>query len=135
MGRTAIQPLLARQVADHHGVTVWSPDDIAGVPFADLQHLLGEGRQEWSGFTLRVGDRHLIVVNTAHSDRRQNSVIMHELAHISLGHELQSGTLSDQGFLLSAYDQDQEDEAAWLGATLLLPRPSPPVDAALWSVR
>ena len=124
MGRTPVQPLLARHVADHYGVTVWSPDDIAGVPSADLQQLLGAGHQEWSGFTLRVEDRHLIVVNTAHSARRQNSVVMHELAHIILGHGLQSGAITDQGFLLSTYDQDQEDEAAWLGGTLLLPRPA-----------
>jgi Zn-dependent peptidase ImmA (M78 family) len=33
-------------------------------------------------------------------------------------------------FAPSTYDQDQEDEAAWFGATLLLPRP-----ALLWMRR
>jgi Zn-dependent peptidase ImmA (M78 family) len=56
---------------------------------------------------------------------------MHELAHIILGHELSSATLTDGGhFVPSNYDQDQEDEAAWLGGTLLLPRP-----ALLWMRR
>ncbi len=131
MARTAIEPLLASEVAEHHNVTVWSPHNIVGVPHADIQHLLNAGHQEWSGFTLQLGNRHLIVANTAQSARRQNSVVMHELAHIILGHELGSGMFTNRGhFVPSTYNQDQEDEAAWLGATLLLPRP-----ALLWMRR
>jgi len=56
---------------------------------------------------------------------------MHELAHIILGHDLASATFADGGeFIPSTYNQDQEDEAAWLGGTLLLPRP-----ALLWMRR
>jgi Zn-dependent peptidase ImmA (M78 family) len=56
---------------------------------------------------------------------------MHELAHIILGHELASAMFTGEGdFVPSTYDQDQEDEAAWLGGTLLLPRP-----ALLWMRR
>jgi Zn-dependent peptidase ImmA (M78 family) len=128
MGLKPIEPLPGSRVAQHYNVTIWSPSDIHGLPSGDIQHLLGEGHQEWSGFTLRVEGRHLIVVNTAQSQRRQNSVIMHELAHIILGHELQSATITGGGYLVPRnYDQDQEDEAAWLGATLLLPR-----SALLW---
>jgi Zn-dependent peptidase ImmA (M78 family) len=131
LGRTAVEPLRAVEVAEHHNVTVWSPDNVTGVPSEDIQHLLNAGHQEWSGFTLRLGNRHLIVANTAQSPRRQNSVIMHELAHIILGHELVPGMLTNSGhFVPSTYNQDQEDEAAWLGATLLLPRP-----ALLWMRR
>jgi Zn-dependent peptidase ImmA (M78 family) len=125
MGRADFEPLGALDVAQHYDVTVWSPHDIARIPAVDIQHLLTTGHQEWSGFTLRINDRHLIVANTAQSGRRQNSVVMHELAHIILGHELASVTVADAGhFVASTYDQDQEDEAAWLGGTLLLPRPA-----------
>jgi Zn-dependent peptidase ImmA (M78 family) len=56
---------------------------------------------------------------------------MHELAHIILGHELAVAVFTDaEDFAPSTYNQDQEDEAAWLGATLLLPRP-----ALLWMRR
>lgn len=128
LGRREYDPLRASDVAQYYDVTVWSPHDIAGIHTEDLQHLLNAGHQEWSGFTLRINDRHLIVVNTSQSDRRQNSVLMHELAHIMLGHRLASGTVTDAGhFVPGTYDQDQEDEAAWLGGTLLLPRP-----ALLW---
>jgi Zn-dependent peptidase ImmA (M78 family) len=53
---------------------------------------------------------------------------MHELAHIMLGHELATpGVTADGHFLNGNYDEEQEDEADWLGSTLLLPRP-----ALLW---
>jgi Zn-dependent peptidase ImmA (M78 family) len=120
-----IDPLSARDVAKHYEVTVWNPNDVKGISPSDLQQLLGAGHEEWSGFTLRVGLRHLVVVNSAQSPRRQNSVLMHELAHIVLGHDLASATFTHGGdFIPSTYNQDQEDEAAWLGGTLLLPRPA-----------
>jgi Zn-dependent peptidase ImmA (M78 family) len=126
-----LDPLLAADVAQHYNVVVWHPEQITGVPIADIQHLLGAGREEWSGFTLRIEGRHLVVLNSAQSARRRNSVLMHELAHIILGHELSSAMFTDGGhFVPSNYDQDQEHEAAWLGGTLLLPRP-----ALLWMRR
>jgi Zn-dependent peptidase ImmA (M78 family) len=116
---------LADDVARHYNVTVWNPLEITGIPVADVQQLLGPGREEWSGFTLRIGTRHLVVMNSAQSPRRQNSVLMHELSHIILGHELASAMFTESGdFVPSTYDQDQEDEAGWLGGTLLLPRPA-----------
>lgn len=128
MGRSATEALLASDVARKYNVAVWSPSEIRGIPAGDLQHLLGAGYQEWSGFTLRYNDRHLIVANSAQSARRQNSVVMHELAHIILGHELVSGVVTaSEYFIPRTYGQDQEDEAAWLGGTLLLPR-----SALLW---
>ena len=131
MHRTPIDPLPAADVAKYFEVAVLSPLEIEGVSNEDLNHLLREGSNEWSGFTLKISGQHLIVVNTAQSNRRQNSVLMHELSHIILGHQLSTGTISAEGhFVPTNYDQDQEDEAAWLGATLLLPRP-----ALLWMRR
>jgi Zn-dependent peptidase ImmA (M78 family) len=129
--RKSIDPLAAADVAAHYTIEIWRPTDVNGVPPSDLQHLIGAGSDEWSGFTLRVENRHLVLLNSSQSPRRQNSVLMHELAHIILGHELVSGTLTEAGhFVPSTYNQDQEDEAAWLGGTLLLPRP-----ALLWMRR
>ena len=125
LGRAPRDPLLAADVARHYNVTVRNPDQIIGVPSADIEQLLGAGREEWSGFTLRIGTRHLVVMNSAQSARRQNSVVMHELSHIILGHQLGSAMFTEIGdFVPSIYDQDQEYEAAWLGGTLLLPRPA-----------
>jgi Zn-dependent peptidase ImmA (M78 family) len=48
---------------------------------------------------------------------------MHELAHILLGHDPARVDVAEDGSLvLFTYDKDQEDEANWLAACLLLPR-------------
>ncbi|OLD81457.1 MAG: hypothetical protein AUI33_00995 [Ignavibacteria bacterium 13_1_40CM_2_61_4] len=48
---------------------------------------------------------------------------MHELGHILLGHEAARVDVAEDGSLvLFTYDKDQEDEANWLAACLLLPR-------------
>lgn len=118
-------PLHGADLARQSSVTVWSERDVAGLSASDLQQLTVVDGPSWSAFTLRIGNQHLIVFNSSQSPPRQNSVIMHELAHIVLGHELHSASLTDDGHLIpSNYSQDQEDEADWLGGTLLLPRPA-----------
>ncbi|MCZ7446295.1 ImmA/IrrE family metallo-endopeptidase [Agrobacterium rhizogenes] len=112
-------------MARQFNATVWDERDILGLPDIDLKQLTVNDAQSWSAFTLRINQYHLILFNSSQSAPRINSVIMHELAHIALGHELHSASLSDDGHLVpSNYSQDQEDEADWLGGTLLLPRPA-----------
>lgn len=125
LGLAHDEPLHGVDLAEQFGATVWNERDIAGLPALDLRQLTIVDGQSWSAFTLRVGNRHLVLFNSAQSAPRINSVIMHELAHIALGHELHSASLSEDGHLIpSNYSQDQEDEADWLGGTLLLPRPA-----------
>lgn len=124
-GLQADAPLNARQVAAAYGILVWTEADIEGVSHDDLVQLTVTDADSWSAFTMRVGEKHLIVVNSSQSKPRQNSVIMHEFSHILLGHELTSAGLTAEGhFVPTTYDQDQEDEADWLAGTLLLPRPA-----------
>jgi Zn-dependent peptidase ImmA (M78 family) len=48
---------------------------------------------------------------------------MHELAHIELRHSPARVEVSESGLLLlSDYSDEQEQEADWFGAALLLPR-------------
>lgn len=120
LGDTA--PLHARDVAAHMKVEIWSAKEVPDLAAEDLEVLVKDDAG-WSGFTLRVGDRFLVVYNPAESRRRTNSVVMHELAHIMLGHELSDVHTSDAGYLVpSFYDTEQEEEANWLGGALLLPR-------------
>jgi Zn-dependent peptidase ImmA (M78 family) len=107
------------------GVTLWNEQSVRGLPDSDLRQLTLLDGDSWSAFTLRIGIHHLVLYNSVQSAPRINSVVMHELAHITLGHELHSASLSEDGHLVpSNYNQDQEDEADWLGGTLLLPRPA-----------
>ena len=118
-------PLSARELARHIDVTIWSTADIQGLAESDFKQLTEVEADSWSAFTLRIENRHLIVYNSAQSLARVNSVCMHELSHIILGHELHDANLSSDGHLIPGnYNKEQEDEADWLGGTLLLPRPA-----------
>lgn len=125
LGLKPDEPLHGVDFAKLSGATVWSEREIAGLPEKDLEQLTEKDAMSWSAFTMRVGAEHLVVYNSAQSPPRINSVLMHELAHITLGHELHIAQVSDDGHLIpSNYNQEQEDEADWLGGTLLLPRPA-----------
>jgi Zn-dependent peptidase ImmA (M78 family) len=59
----------------------------------------------------------------AHARTRQRSNLMHELAHIQLKHNPSRVEVSKLGLLLlSDYADEQEQEADWHAAALLLPR-------------
>lgn len=125
LGLDPASPLSAKDIAEHVNVTIWSTLEIEGLDSDDLKQLTVVDADSWSAFTLRMGNRHLIVYNSSQSGPRVNSVCMHELAHIILGHELHDAHISSEGHLIpSNYNKEQEDEADWLGGTLLLPRPA-----------
>ena len=124
-GLAAEAPLSAIAVAAERNVTVWSAAEVPGIAKKDLEQLMIGDPDSWSGLTMRIGDRHLIIVNPSQSVRRRNSVIMHELSHIELGHDLtDAGTTADGMLVPGTYDREQEDEANWLAGALLLPRPA-----------
>lgn len=77
----------------------------------------------WSAMTLKEGATLAIVLNPAHAPTRRRSDLMHELAHVELRHTPVRVDVSKNGvLLLSDYSEDQEQEADWYGAALLLPR-------------
>lgn len=106
-------------------MVVWHEQDIQGLSEKDFEQLTQKDPDSWSAFTMRFRDRYLVVYNSTQPPPRQNSVVMHELSHIMLGHELTSAAVTEEGhFVPMTYNQDQEDEADWLAGTLLLPRPA-----------
>lgn len=125
LGLKTISPLNARELAKTLDVVAWAESDIEGLSVEDIEQLTVADSECWSAFTLRHKAKNLIVYNSAQSKPRINSVLMHELSHIILGHQLATVSKSDDGFMVPKnYDQDQEDEANWLAGTLLLPRPA-----------
>lgn len=108
-------------LADHLGVLVLAAGDLELEP-AHAKQLLERDPDSWSGMTLDEDGIKLIVLNCSHGKRRQCSTLMHELAHIILDHAPASVEISASGLiLLSDYSDEQEEEADWLGAALLLP--------------
>lgn len=108
--------------AESLGVVVLKVADLE-LPTAHARQLLIHDPDSWSGMTLDEDGIRLIVLNEAHGPRRQASTLMHELAHLLLEHLPASVSVSASGLtLLSDYSDEQEEEADWLGATLLLPQ-------------
>jgi len=125
LGLNNTAPLSSEALAQHLGVTVWSTDDIAQLSANDVAVLNDEQDDSWSALTMRVGTSNLVLFKPVSSSGRRNNVIMHELSHIILGHELAEACILEDGSLVPGnFNQDQEDEADWLAGTLLLPRPA-----------
>ena len=94
-----------------------------GLPQKAVHQLTVVDPDSWSAMTLQEGDTFAIVINPAHAITRQRADLMHELAHIELRHAPARVEVSVTGLLLlSDYSDEQEQEADWLGAALLLPR-------------
>lgn len=120
LGLRIDEALPARSLAEHLGVRVMGVEDIPGVRRLDASRLLNGAVSGWSGFTLEVGYRTFIVHNTSHASTRQESDLMHELAHVLCEHP--PGRILQIGdFVLRHFDPDEEDEAVWLGAALQIP--------------
>lgn len=108
--------------AEHLGVLVFDVNDL-DLESKHSHQLLIQDPNSWSGMTLDEDGVRLIVLNNAHSRRRQCSTLMHELAHLILQHVPASVNVSSSGLtLLSDYSDEQEAEADWLGGALLLPQ-------------
>ncbi len=94
-----------------------------GLPVEELTQLTHVDPHGWSAVSFTDGEATTIIYNPNNSHGRQASDIMHELSHLLLDHDPSQVILSGDGQLaMRSYDGKQEDEANWLGWTLLLPR-------------
>ena len=102
------------------GVEIKAGDDL--IPLKRFQDLGRIQPDAFSACTFKPSPgRTVVVFNPLSSRGRRTSDLAHELAHIVLGHELSRvERLGDVTFL--SCDPIQEEEAAWLGGCLLLPR-------------
>ncbi len=123
LGVSLDAPLPYRRLAQELGVILWTPAEIPGLDSDTVRQLAVTGAGSWSAVTVRLDGRHAVIVNNAQDQVRIPSNVMHELAHIILGHSASRVDISEDGHLwLSTYGNDQEKEADWLAASLLLPR-------------
>lgn len=126
LGLHASSPLCAYKLCEHLQVPIKEPKDIINLPEDSINELLGDGSDKWSAATVPLPNKkYWIIHNPTHSSARQQSNLMHEIAHILCNHQVSKEKLNLglSGFLRN-YNQDQENEAEWLGACLQLPRPA-----------
>ena len=113
----------SRDLADCFDVEVIYPRNIPDLAEKDLKHLLYHDPKSWSALTVSIGDYSLIISNSQNSVARQESDIMHEMAHIICGHNpIKLQTLPGFPFPFREYRKKDEEEAEWLGACLQIPR-------------
>ena len=87
LGISEEQPLDPHQLAAYFQVGVCIPKEIPGLPKDVLKQLLETDPWGWSATSIVKRDTALVIYKPRHSRARQTSDIMHELAHIILGHQ------------------------------------------------
>lgn len=123
LGVSLEAPLPFSRLADDLGVVVWTPADVPGLDTDTVRQLSVADADAWSAVTVALDGKRIVVVNSAQNARRIPNNVVHELAHVILGHDAARVDISEDGHLwLSTYDRGQEDEADWLASALLMPR-------------
>lgn len=123
LGLRPESPLDPRRIAVELAIPVISMSDLLvhGLKKASLLHLSGPGVEDFSAATLGLASKWVIVENETHSVGRRSNSVAHEVAHILLEHPPHPPFANGGARNLH---QDLEDEADWLGQTLLVPRPA-----------
>ena len=122
LGLDSAAPLAAEELASYLGVHIWSVKDL-GLEPEDVKQLVETDPHSWSAITVSAAGLDAIILNPNHRSGRYSSDVMHELAHLLLGHEPSMMFFAGQEDLaLRGYNQNAEEEANWLAGALLLPR-------------
>lgn len=110
-------------LAKYLKIPLLTPTEINGIDSETTRQLLITDQSSWSAVAIAINNSYLVIYNPSHSSGRKANNIMHELAHIIIGHKPnQTFFSSETGLFLRYFEQEQEEEADWLAATLLLPR-------------
>lgn len=134
LGLTAEHACPARLVTSLHGITVTASCalesevilDAIKADFPDLLRvrqqlaLVSNATVEFSAIVAIIHGHKMILYNGNNSPARQESDIMHEVAHVLCGHKGDCLQLNAD-ISLRVHNEDHEQEAKWLGATLQIP--------------
>ena len=113
-------PLCPWKLAEHLCIPIMTLSAFGNMLPEEVLHLKNKGQDAFSAVTVLSGRKRLVIHNDFHHPKRQSNNIAHELAHGILCHPaspILNGTASSR-----KYDKEIEDEANWLGATLLVPK-------------
>lgn len=133
LGVQPSDPLCGFALAAHMKISVYKATDFFPEG-TNLEPLIGVPDQDkgWSALTLKAqSDNTIIIHNHLHSGARQQSNLMHELAHAICEHKKPERYKDiSLPFFMRDYDPQQEEEAIYLGSTLQITR-----DGLLWALR
>lgn len=114
----AWEPLCAFKLANHLNIPIYTATEILG----ENNYLDTLNNGEWSALTMPTKSlNRIIIYNPLNTPQRQQSDLMHELAHIICEHkrDLDKYNFSIP-FGMHEYDEVQENEAIYLGGALQL---------------
>lgn len=118
LGLYGYSPLRARTLAQHFGVDVCFPRQIEGLDEMIATKLITS--LSWSGITILTTPP-LVVIHPDHAPTRFESDVMHELAHLLLGHKPEQLGFINAKYVSRTYSKRQEKEAEYLGGCLQIP--------------
>ena len=116
------------KLAQYAKLLVVSFEQIEALGDEAKAHLLGEGKDAWSGGAasqVLPDGRKLIVLNPTHGKNRHNATLMEEVCHVFLGHKPSRLAIElrdkDGNIIARDYNADIEEEAYATGAAALVP--------------
>lgn len=123
LGLQPHDPVDPQALVSYLGIVTTSPEKIPGISADSLKTLLNDEASSWSALTLSIKDKKVIILNSAHTGGRPASDLMHEIAHIIIGHKPSNIYVTEDKLLIvNSYNREQEEEADWMAGCLLLPR-------------
>jgi len=122
------EPLDPFELARYAKLLVVPFEQIAALSEESRSHLLGGGKDAWSGGAAshKLPDgRKLIILNPTHGKNRHNATLMEEISHVFLGHKpsrLSIERRNAKGEIVARdYNRSIEEEAYGTGAAALVP--------------
>jgi len=115
------------ELAEHANLFVVPFEQIAALSKASREHLVGAGKDAWSGGAASIplpDGRTLIVLNPTHNKNRHAATLMEEVSHVFLGHKANELAVKDSGGQTTKtrdYNHAIEEEAYSTGAAALVP--------------
>lgn len=124
MGLSKFSPLDAFALAKHKKIPLFTFDEIL-CDFEAERNLLNNHPLVSALYTINSDRQKIILYKNTDSSARQQSSIMHEIAHIFLEHTVPKDLLNlANQFGLTYNNELQENEAKFLGGCLQLTKPS-----------
>jgi Zn-dependent peptidase ImmA (M78 family) len=116
LGLRMLDPLDPWRLAEHLEIPVWRFSEYLSSSTHAIATLTGVHQSAFSAMVVFHGHQRTVIHNDSHTLPRQRANIAHELAHALLLHQPHAVRAGSEPH----FDVEQEDEASWLGGTLLV---------------